>query len=150
MRFLLTGVLLCAAAWAQDQPKPQDQSTSPPSGDASRSVVDVKAVKPTIKTSEIQNNEPFGPISRLPRYIYNDQKHIWTSPFHTSKKDAKYWAIFGTATFALIAADKHIMNELPRSRDTLAAGTWGSRIGAAYTLLPVSAGFYFLGTGTHS
>src|SRR5215510_7738452 len=123
MRFLLTGVLLCGTVWAQSEDQTDSRQTdSQQSGEANRSAVGVKAVKPTIKTPEVINNEPFGPITRIPKYILNDQKHIWTSPFHTSKKDAKYWAIFGTATIGLIAADKHIMREIPRSSDTLAAG----------------------------
>jgi membrane-associated phospholipid phosphatase len=53
------------------------------------------------------------------------------------------------ATLGLIAADGHIMRQVPQSGDTLAAGRWGSRPGAPYTLLPLSAGFYLLGSGTH-
>ena len=30
----------------------------------------------------------FHPFVRMPKYVWNDQKAIWTSPFHTSKKDA--------------------------------------------------------------
>ena len=43
------------------------------------------------------------PFRRMPRYILNDQKAIWTSPFHTHKSDIKWWAIFGGATAAFIA-----------------------------------------------
>jgi membrane-associated phospholipid phosphatase len=27
--------------------------------------------------------------------------------------------------------------------------TWGSRVGSAYSLIPITAGFYFIGSGTH-
>jgi hypothetical protein len=45
------------------------------------------------------------PFRRMPRYILDDQKAIWTSPFHTHKSDIKWWAIFGGATAALVATD---------------------------------------------
>jgi membrane-associated phospholipid phosphatase len=108
-----------------------------------------KPAKPTIKTREI-GGEPIGPISRLPKYIYKDQKGIWTSPFRMSKSDAKWWLLFGGATAALIATDRRTVEQIPNSKDALLAGKWGSRLGAAYTLLPVNAGVYFLGSATHN
>jgi membrane-associated phospholipid phosphatase len=91
----------------------------------------------------------FHPFVRMPGYILQDQKAIWTSPFHTAKKDVKLWAIFGLATAALIATDRHSVNVLPNSSSQVSVSTWGSRFGAAYTLIPVSAAFYFIGTPTH-
>src|SRR5580692_2821599 len=57
----------------------------------------------------------FHPFVRMPKYILQDQKAIWTSPFHTRKQDAKFWAIFGSATVALIATDKWTAKNLPNS-----------------------------------
>ena len=91
----------------------------------------------------------FHPFVRMPKYILQDQKAIWTSPFHTSKKDAKFWAVFGTATVGLIATDKWTAKQLPTSSSSVSVSNWASRFGAAYTLIPLGAGFYFLGTGTH-
>ena len=91
----------------------------------------------------------FHPFARMPKYVLQDQKAIWTSPFHTSRRDAKFWAIFGTATTALIATDRWSVKQLPNSSSQVSVSTWGSRLGSAYTLMPVSAGFYFIGTGTH-
>jgi hypothetical protein len=34
------------------------------------------------------------------------ERKIWTSPFHTSHNNIMWWAIFGGATAALIAADQ--------------------------------------------
>jgi membrane-associated phospholipid phosphatase len=82
----------------------------------------------------------------MPKYILQDQKAIWTSPFHTARSDIKYWAIFGAATAGLIAADRHIESELPTSPTEVSVSNWASRVGSAYTLVPVSAGFYFIGT----
>lgn len=91
----------------------------------------------------------FHPFVRMPKYILQDQKAIWTSPFHTHKKDAKFWAIFGGATVALIATDKRTAKDLPNSSSQVSVGNWASRFGSAYSLIPISAGFYFIGTGDH-
>jgi hypothetical protein len=105
---------------------------------------------PVIKEKDLWNESGYvHPFLRMPKYILQDQKAIWTSPFHTVKEDAKWWAIFGTATAALIATDKHSVKQFPNSSTQVSVSTWGSRFGAAYTLIPVSAGFYFIGTGEH-
>jgi membrane-associated phospholipid phosphatase len=62
----------------------------------------------------------------------------------------KFWAIFGGATAALIATDRWTVKQLPNSSGQISVSTWGSRAGAAYTLIPVSAAFYFIGTGAHA
>jgi membrane-associated phospholipid phosphatase len=85
----------------------------------------------------------------MPKYVLQDQKAIWTSPFHTRKQDVKYWAIFGAATAAFIATDQWSVQLLPNSSGQVSAGTWASRGGSAYSLIPISAGFYFIGTATH-
>lgn len=78
--------------------------------------------------------------------MLQDQKAIWTSPFHTAKSDIKYWVIFGAATGGLIAADSHIAKALPNSSTQVSVSNWASEVGSAYTLIPLSAGFYFIGT----
>jgi membrane-associated phospholipid phosphatase len=86
----------------------------------------------------------------MPGYILQDQKAIWTSPFHTARADVKYWAIFGGAAAAFIVTDRWTVKELPNSPSQVSVSTWGSRVGSAYSLIPLSAGFYFIGTGAHS
>jgi membrane-associated phospholipid phosphatase len=114
------------------------------------STLDVKPGSPVIKQKDLwEASGYFHPFVRLPKYILQDQKAIWTSPFHTSKDNAKFWAIFGGATVALIATDKWTVKQLPNSSSQVSVSTWGSRFGAAYTLIPVGAGFYFIGTATH-
>src|SRR5262249_45957926 len=69
-----------------------------------RSTLEVEAGPPTIKQKDLWNESGyFHPFLRMPRYILQDQKAIWTSPLHTAKPDAKWWAIFGAATAVLIA-----------------------------------------------
>jgi membrane-associated phospholipid phosphatase len=93
----------------------------------------------------------FHPFVRMPRYVLLDQKAIWTSPFHTSKENIKWWALMGAATGALIAADKSIDRRLPQANSTVVDVSNGaSRVGSGYSLIPISAGFYFIGAGTHN
>ena len=87
---------------------------------------------------------------RIRKYVLRDQRAIWTSPFNTSKSDAKWWAIFGVTTGALIATDRWTVKELPNTSGQARLGSYTSRLGAAYSLVPISAGFYFLGTGTRN
>jgi membrane-associated phospholipid phosphatase len=91
----------------------------------------------------------FHPFTRMARFVMEDQKAIWTSPFHTSSKDAKYWLIFGGATGALIGADKYISKNAPDNHILLNIGRDVSFLGVAYTLLPITAGVYLGGTKFH-
>jgi membrane-associated phospholipid phosphatase len=115
-----------------------------------RSTVEVKPGAPVIKQKDLWDGTGyFHPFTRMPAYILQDQKAIWTSPFHTAKKDVKLWVIFGAATAALVATDRHSVTVLPNSSSQVSVSTWGSRFGAAYTLIPVSAAFYLVGTRFH-
>ena len=53
---------------------------------------------------------------------------------------------FGGATGALIATDRWPVTHLPNSSSQVSVSTWGSRFGAAYALVPLSAGLYYAGT----
>ena len=137
-------VLLVCRAFAQTPPP---QQTPPTQTDAQGSAIEVKPGPPVIKQKDLWTGTGyFHPFTRMPRYVLQDQKAIWTSPFHTSKSDIKFWVIAGAATATLIATDRHIVNNLPNSSSQVSVSTWGSRLGAAYTLIPVSAAFYFAGT----
>lgn len=89
------------------------------------------------------------PFRHLPKLIGQDQARIWTSPLHTSRRDLKWWVLFGGATGALIAADRHISAGLPNTAGQVSAGTWVSRFGAAYTLIPLTAGACVAGVLRH-
>ncbi len=112
------------------------------------STLDVAPGRPAVKASEV-GREPISPWKRLPRNIVSDQRSIWTSPLRTSRQDVKWWLIFGGAAGGLIAADKHLAREMPNTSRQTSIATWTSRLGAAYTLLPISGAFYFIGAGTH-
>ena len=115
--------------------------------EAQRSALEIKPGAPVIKQKDLWDGTGYlHPFMRMPKYILQDQKAIWTSPFHTAKGDIKFWVIFGGATAAVIATDKYSVKQLPNSSSQVSVSTWGSRFGAAYTLIPVSAAFYFAGT----
>ncbi len=86
------------------------------------------------------------PLARkLATNILLDQKEIWTSPFHMSRGDAKWWLGFGAVTGALIATDHDSATILHNGSDQVSWGNNLSKVGTAYTLLPVVAGFYGFG-----
>jgi membrane-associated phospholipid phosphatase len=86
------------------------------------------------------------PFRRMPKYVWQDQKAIWSSPVHTARSDVKWWVIFGGAVGALIATDKHTERQFPNTPEQVRLGNYTSNLGEAYTLIPISAAFYLLGT----
>jgi len=144
VRSIAISTVLASVAFAQTPdpvPSQQTESQSP------RSAIEVTPGPPVIKQKDLWTGTGyFHPFVRMPKYVLQDQKAIWTSPFHTSKSDVKYWVIFGAATAAFVATDRHVMEHLPNSSSQVSVSTWGSRLGAAYTLIPISATFYFIGT----
>jgi len=129
-------------AAAQQNQSAQDQN------EADRSApLGVRPGGEAIKNKDLyERTGYFHPFVRMPKYVLIDQKKIWTSPFHTPKHEIKYWLIFGGITGGLIAADKHIENAAPNSSTLRQVGADASYLGQAYSLLPIAAGFYFIGT----
>ncbi len=112
--------------------------------------IKVKPGAPAIKDKDLWEKTGYvHPFKRMPKYIWQDQKAIWTSPFHTVKSDAKWWAIFGAAAGALIATDRYTAKQLPNTPDQERLGNYTSNLGTGYTLIPISAAFYLLGTAGH-
>jgi len=81
----------------------------------------------------------------LPKNILHDQKAMWTSPLHINRENAKWWILFGTGTAALLATDRRVSDALPESGTMLNASKWASRLGADYSIYPLTATFYFVG-----
>lgn len=77
--------------------------------------------------------------------FWRGQKAMWSSPFQMSRKDAKLWGAFGAATAALIATDKYTSTKLPNTPNQVSFSKHVSRVGAAYTTLPLAGGFYLYG-----
>jgi len=88
--------------------------------------------------------------TKLARNILMDQKDIWTSPFHMNRHDAIPWIVFGAATGALIATDRRTATQLPNTVDQVSISRDVSKIGAAYTIIPITAGLYIGGAISHN
>jgi membrane-associated phospholipid phosphatase len=120
-----------------------------PENQAPKSAIDVTPGPPVIKQKDLwEGTGFFHPFTRMPRYVWQDQRAIWTSPFHTSKSDAKFWVIFGGATAALVATDRRVAAHLPNTSSQVSVSKWGSHLGAAYSLIPISTIFYVTGTAS--
>jgi membrane-associated phospholipid phosphatase len=126
---------------AEKQNREAGQSEAP------GSTLEVAPGPPILKTKDITQEAELAPWKRLPRYILQDQKRIWTSPFHTGKPNAKWWIVFGGTTAVLIGTDKWTSRQLPNTKDQIAVSTWTSRLGSAPSLLGISGSFYFIGLG---
>jgi membrane-associated phospholipid phosphatase len=135
----------------QNEKKPTDKAQDNSQSEATRTAIDVKPSGPVIKNKDLYEGPGYvHPFVRLPKYVLKDQKAIWTSPFHSSKADVKYWVVFGAATGALIATDKWTVKDLPNTSGQVKLGTVASRLGASYSLIPITAGFYFIGSAAHN
>jgi len=156
MKVLLCALLLLPAS-AQDQRKPtpavqnqpqEDRAPANANGEnVNRSVIKPEPGALAIKPKDYWDATGyFHPFGRMGGYVLYDQKAIWTSPFHTSKKDAKWWLIFGGATGALIATDKYVFKNAPNPGWLQNLGHGVSYLGEPYTLLPIAGLFYFGGT----
>ena len=158
MRALIVFVLLSAAPYGFGQQPPADRQAGtapaaqpPATQSAHRSVVGVKPGEEAIKNKDLyETTGTFHPFRRMPRFILSDQKEIWTRPFHINKRTAKYWAAFGGATVILFTLDERIQQHAPNPPWLVTLGTRGSNLGASYTLIPMAAAFYFLGSKAHS
>lgn len=135
-------------AAADQQTKPFKQPTQP---------IEAQSTAPEAENGEPAKNKDlqdstgyFHPFLRMPGFILRDQGSIWTSPFHTRRKDIKWWVVFGTVTGALIATDKWTEKQLPNTNTQVRLGNDASKIGAGYTLIPIATGLYFLGTAKKS
>ena len=81
----------------------------------------------------------------LARNILQDQKAIWTSPFHMTRQDARWWLTFGAIVGAAVATDHRSSQQLPNTVDQRRFSRDISQVGAAYTLIPILGGFYVSG-----
>src|SRR6266511_1548729 len=85
--------------------------------------------------------------------ILDDQRAIWTSPFHLHQSDAKWLAPLGLSTVALLATDRRTSGELVEHGDNLNRLRISkdiSRLGALYSTAGAAALMYFAGRATHN
>jgi membrane-associated phospholipid phosphatase len=79
----------------------------------------------------------------------NDQKGIWTSPFHISRGEVEWLAPIGVGAMALFATDRQISNAVKSDTALRAPSNFISGIGniAPYT---VPGAMWFLGAVSHN
>src|SRR5690349_19439739 len=77
----------------------------------------------------------------LPGNLWHDQKGIVSSPLHINKDNAKLWAVFGLGAAALFATDKSVSKRLPNEGSAKSTSKWASRIGANYSIYPLTTIF---------
>ncbi len=82
--------------------------------------------------------------------ILQDQKAIWTSPFHLQGRDARWLAPLGLGTAALIATDRSTGDEIAESRQQLNASRILSYPGSGYGVGGVALSFYLFGRAKHN
>jgi len=85
--------------------------------------------------------------------ILDDQRAIWTSPFHLRGSDAKWLAPLGLSTVALIATDRRTSGELVEHGDYLNRLRMSknlSRLGSFYSTAGAAGVMYLAGRVTHN
>ena len=87
----------------QKQPQEQQQPKTPPP------VEPGQVVRPSETASTPST------ARRIVTNFFQDQKGMWTSPFHINNDNAKWWGLFAGSTAALIPMDKRLSNSLPNT-----------------------------------
>ncbi|HVW07850.1 MAG TPA: hypothetical protein VHC90_04670, partial [Bryobacteraceae bacterium] len=82
---------------------------------------------------------------KLAANIWLDQRTIWTTPFHMHKADAGKWIGFTALITGAVLTDRRTAHVFENSPGQVRWGAHISNIGAAYSVLPVFAGFYAAG-----
>ncbi len=147
----VVGLLLVAtsgSSWAQDQSDP-DQVAAPQKDLGEPPTPAQLDARDQVLFSD--ETERIGPLTKkLARNVLMDQAAIWTSPLHMSRDDVISWSIIGAGIGGLIASDHWTVKQLPNTVDQVSISLDVSQLGAAYTVLPVTAGLYVGGAVFHN
>ncbi len=81
--------------------------------------------------------------------ILDDQKAIWTSPFHLHGRDSRWTVPLGLAAAALIATDRRTGDEIGEFHRQLNTSRIVSYAGSTFGVGGVAATFYLIGRATH-
>jgi membrane-associated phospholipid phosphatase len=136
--------LISVSAMAQVPQPASDTEQAVPNTDASQGSGDSQAGK----TENPPEPEAHGTRLRwqdIPRNVLHDQRAIFTSPFHINRENARWWALFGGGTIALITMDQRISDKAPQKTFLTRPSHWASKLGADYFLFPAWASFYLFG-----
>jgi len=152
-------MLFCVGrGWAQDVAVTED-AVPPPAVPAQKDSDQVSTpVEKAVEKEDARDrvlysteSERVVPLTKkLARNLLMDQKDIWTSPFHMSRRDGISWLIIGGTVGGLIASDHWSANRLPNTVDQVTISQDVSQLGAQYTILPITAGLYISGAIFHN
>jgi hypothetical protein len=130
--------LCISSAAAQSTADPQ-----PPAGSTTQDARDR-----VFYSTETERFKPL--VNKLARNVVLDQKDIWTSPLHMTKKTSVPWILTGVALGGLIATDRWSSRQLPNTVDQVSVSGHVSNLGAWYTVLPLTGGLYIGGAIAHN
>ncbi|MEP6912316.1 MAG: phosphatase PAP2 family protein [bacterium] len=106
----------------------------------------------TSPTSALPKPTP-NPEKKFLSNILDDQRAIWTSPFHLHRSDARWLAPLGLSTAALIATDRRTSGELVEHGDNLNRLRISrniSKLGSLYSTAGAAGVMYLAGRATHN
>ena len=126
-------------------------------GILSFAIILVFSISTPAQTSPAKAHREPKPTSSLEKKflvnILNDQRAIWTSPFHLNRADAKWLAPLGLSTMALITTDRYTSGELVEHGDNLDRLRFSkniSRLGSISSTGGVIGVLYLTGRATHN
>jgi membrane-associated phospholipid phosphatase len=146
--------LLCHQSAAPPAAEPSQETPSSEAGSQPSSQPDSQQDSPQPSVSLDQRDRIFYPgdtenLKVLSRKLFLnillDQKAFFTSPFRMNRDSAKWWLLSGAVTATLIVYDRRIADSFENSHGQVQWGGRISQIGAAYTLVPLVAGYYGFG-----
>jgi membrane-associated phospholipid phosphatase len=149
--------LVCSAA-ARAQSSTQDVSTS----DGAKVSASSSDGTPITESSSLQELQKPAKDRKPPdqcgvtsfkqcgKDFLNDQKAMWTSPFHIKPKDAEWLLPFAAATAVSIHYDADALNTLGESHSRDVISRRLTDIGSPYALVGFAATAYLIGHFTHN
>lgn len=119
-------------------------------------VMSISAAAQTLPAKDQQERKVTIVPSQEKKFIANildDQRAIWTAPFHWRRSDAKWIAPLGLSTLALVASDRSTSSELVEHGDNLTRLRFSkdiSRFGSLYSTAGVAGALYLTGRMKHN
>jgi len=111
---------------------------------------------PDLPTTKMASNETSGRNQaqasnpNFPWRLLLDQKAIWTSPLHLSKRDVLWLVPFTGVTGALIATDSSTSGAIASSEHLISVSNDVSKIGAGYSTFGTAGAFFLMGSLLHN
>ncbi len=152
-QFLLGCLLLCwLASGGAGEAKAQVQQTDGESDAKSSATLDQQPGS-TKDVSSGKQNDPGDYDTTLGKHVFRDfaqdQKAIWTSPFHVKLVDAEWLVPLGGAAAAMFATDNEVSKHLNSSPSRVSTSNNLANFGIA-SLAAAGGGMYLWGHLTHN